>query len=88
MVNAPWQWWLLCGVRRGSGVGSCSPPLCGSGGPDCADPHTDIPLHCVHTLAEVCGGETTANVGEATCAMAWPQCWGNGAKRGRIGVQM
>ena len=93
VVSTPRRWWLLFGVRRGSGVGLCSPPLSCSGGPDRTDPHTDIPRHCAHTLAEVagplvCGGGTTANVGEATCAMGWPQCLGSGTKRGRTGEQM
>ena len=79
MVSAPRQWWLRCGVRRGSPVGSCNPPLSGSWGPDRADPHTDIPLHCAHSLVEVVGllvrcGGTRANVVEFTCAMGWPQC--------------
>ena len=91
MASAPQQW-LLCGVCRGSGIGSCSLPLSGSVGPHLADPHTDNPLHCAHTLVEgagplVCGGGNTANVGEAACAMGWLQCWGSGTKRGRTGVQ-
>ena len=36
----------------------------------------------------VCGGGTTANVGEATCAMGWFQCCGSGTKRGRTRVQI
>ena len=62
------------------------------GGPDRADPQTYNPLHCAHTLVEVvgppvCGGGTTANVGDAACAMGWPQCWGSGTKRGRTKMQ-
>ena len=92
MGNAPQQWWLICGVRRGSAVGSCSLPSFDSGGPDRADPHTDGSLHCAHTLVEVagpplCGGGTTANVGEATCAMGWPHCRGSETKKGRTRMQ-
>ena len=63
------------------------------GGPDRANPHTAVPIHCAHTLVEVtgplvCGGGSTINVGRATCALGWPQCWGSGTKKGRIGVQM
>ena len=56
---------------------TCHCGALGGGGGDCADPHSDIHLHCAHTLVEVVGppmrgGGTTANVREATCAMWWP----------------
>ena len=54
--------------------------------------HVD-PDHFAHTLVEVagppvCGGGTTANVGEGTCAMGWAQCCGSRTKGARIGVLM
>ena len=56
-------------------------------------PHSDIPLHCGGKLMELaqmpmCGCGTTANVGEVTCAIAWPRCSRSGTKRGRVGLQM
>ena len=85
-INGKHVRWSADRLARIAGIPS-------SGGPDHADHHTDIPLHCAHTLVEVasplvCGGGTTANVGDAACAMGWPQCWGSGTKRGRTGVQM
>ena len=79
--RAPWIWrWFVqpAIVRFGGGGGVA----------DHADPHTNMPLRCAHTLVEVarplvCGGGTTANVGEVTCAMGWFKCWGSGTKRGR-----
>ena len=63
------------------------------GGLDGADPNIDIPLHRALTPVElagprVCGGGTTANVGEATCAIGWFQCCGSGTKRGTTRVQI
>ena len=84
---------LVTTLRRGSADGSCSTPMSGSGGPDRADPHTDIPLRRAHTPVEVagppdCGGGTTANVEEETCAMGWFQRCGSGTKRGSTRVHM
>ena len=63
------------------------------GGQTAQTPTWTPPLHCAHTPVEVagppgCGGGTTANVGEATCAMGWFQCCGSGTKRGRTQVQI
>ena len=76
-MSASGQWWPLCGVRRGMAfvreARHCRVQG-GGGGADHEDPHTDIPLHCAHTMEEVaippvCGGGTTDSVREATCAM-------------------
>ena len=60
----------------------------GLGGQTAQTPTLTPPLHFAHTPVEVagppgCGGGTTANVGEAMCAMGWFQCCGSGTKRGR-----
>ena len=97
VASAPQQWWLPCDMRRGSGVGSCSLPLLGSGGLDRADPHTDNTLHCAHTMVEVagppvCGCGTTANVGKRrapwggpNAGAAGPRGGGQGCKGGELG---
>ena len=63
------------------------------GGGHCADPHTNVPLPYAHPLVEatgspVCGGGTTANVGEAMCAMGWFKCWGSWTNRRRTRMAM
>ena len=93
VVNTPRQWWLKCGLRRGSGSGSCSPPLSRLGGVrPRVPPQPDPPPLCAHTG----GGGKPANVWwwdhgqwrrtDAHHGVAY--CWGSGTKRGRIGGQM
>ena len=76
-----------------NGAASCKQSLSCLGMLDRGYPHIDIHLHHAHTLKHmanppVCGGGTTASVVQAVCAVAWPQCWGNGPKRGKIGAKM
>ena len=70
LVGALWRVpWIWCW--------SMQPAIVWFGGARPHRPPQRLPRHCAHTLMEVagppvCGARTTANVGEATCAMGWP----------------